>query len=82
MVLFSEDARRQAIVGPFVEADFVLVDERMRRRWFERFFVLSYRRRPPPGGCPENNLGDEAGRARVGRGLSASSRLGGGILQP
>jgi hypothetical protein len=80
MVLFSEDARRQAIVEPFVEADFVLVDERVRHRWFERFFVLSYRRPPPPGG--DNTLGDEEGRARVGRGLSASSRLGVGIYQP
>jgi methylase of polypeptide subunit release factors len=80
MVLFSEDARRQAIVEPFVRSELVLVDERVRHRWFERFFVLSFRQRSPLGG--PNNPGQEERRQSDGQGPSLSSRLARGMHQP
>jgi methylase of polypeptide subunit release factors len=44
VVVFSEDANRDKILSLFTEAGMSLVAERIVRRWFERFHVVSFRR--------------------------------------
>jgi release factor glutamine methyltransferase len=52
VVVFSEDANRDKILSLFAQAGLSAIEERIARRWFERFHVVSFQ----PVSLPERAI--------------------------